>query len=196
MKWAPHARPAPIIMRKHERERGTFAKPGTSHWNPSRPGGKMVDLSKLVDKRPITLLPAAATRKVDSRAAAKKAQDTAGPAWFHLPAAEMTPEVEKDLRLIRMRQALDPKRHYKNGPILTSKYFQVGTVVAGADEYYDAGRLTRRERGSTVLDQLLRDDQKKAYFKKKFADAQAASRSGSKLAYKAKQAGIKKPWKK
>lgn len=156
----------------------------------------MVDLSKLVEKRSITLLPAAANKKSDARAAAKKAQDTAGPAWFNLPKPEMTPELEKDIRLIRMRQALDPKRHYKNGPILTSKYFQVGTVVAAADEYYDAGRVRRRERGATVLDQLLRDDQKKAYFKKKFADAQVANRSGSKLAYKNKQAGIKKPWKK
>jgi hypothetical protein len=156
----------------------------------------MVDLSKLVDKRPITLLPAAANKSADARAAAKKAQDTAGPAWFHMPKAEMTPEVEKDVRLIKMRQALDPKRHYRNGPILTSKYFQVGTVVAPAEEYYDAGRVTRRERGATVLDQLLRDDQKKAYFRKKFADAQTASRAGSKGAYKAKQAGIKKPWKK
>jgi hypothetical protein len=38
------------------------------------------------------------------------------------------------------------------------KYFQVGTVVAGAGEYY-SGRLTKKERAPTLVDQLLKDDQ-------------------------------------
>ncbi len=155
----------------------------------------MVDLNKLVEKRRISLLPAAATKKQDAKQVAKKAQDTAGPAWYNLPKPEMTPELEKDLKLIRMRSALDPKRHYKNGPLLTSQYFHVGTVVAGADEFFSKDRLTRRQQGSTVLDTLLRDDEKKAYFKKKFAASQAKNRAGGKLEYKQRQAGIKKPWK-
>lgn len=155
----------------------------------------MVDLNKLVDSSRITLLPAAANRKADAREKAKKAQDTAGPAWYNLPKPEMTPELKNDLRLLQMRSALDPKRHYKGGPILTSKYFHVGTVVDSAEEFYSAARLTRKERGTTVLDTLLKDDQRRAYFKKKFADAQKQSRSGSKLEYKQKQNGIRKPWK-
>lgn len=157
---------------------------------------KMVDLVKLANSRPVSLLPAAANKKVDAREKVKKAQDTAGPAWYNLPKPEMTPDLEKDIRVIQMRSALDPKRHYKNGPVLTSKYFHVGTVVAGAEEFYSANRLTRKERGATVLDTLLKDDQKRAYFKKKFTEAQKNSRAGSRGAYKQKQAAIRKPWKK
>lgn len=155
----------------------------------------MVDLNKLVDSRPVALLPAAARKKEAGRQHAKAAQDTAGPAWFHMPKAEMTPELEKDVRLIRMRSALDPKRHYKNGPVLASKYFQVGTIVAGADEFYSAARLSRKQQGTTVLDTLMKDGDKRAYFKKKFTASQQANRAGSKLQYRQKQAAIKKPWK-
>lgn len=155
----------------------------------------MVDLSKLVDKRPLNLLPAAANRKSDARQKAKKAQDTAGPAWFNMPAPTMTPELEKDLRVMRMRSALDPKQHYKGGPILTSKYFQVGTVVASAEEHYSDGKLSRRQQGTTVLDTLLKDSQKRAYFKKKFSASQSNNRAGGKLDYKQKQAARKAPWK-
>jgi hypothetical protein len=38
------------------------------------------------------------------------------------------------------------------------KYFQVGTVVEGAGEYYSA-RLTNKERAPTLVDQLLRDNE-------------------------------------
>lgn len=156
----------------------------------------MVDLNKLVDSRKgISLLPAAVNKKSDAKAKAKKASDTAGPAWFNMPATEMTPELEKDIKLIRMRSALDPKRHYKNGPLISSKYFQVGTVVASAEEHYSAGRLTRKQQGTTILDTLLKDDQKRAYFKKKFAASQTKNMAGGKLDYKQRHASITKPWK-
>lgn len=155
----------------------------------------MVDLNKLVESRPLTLLPAAAGKKAAGREQVRKAKDTAGPAWFNMPATEITPEIEKDLRLVRMRSALDPKRHYKGGPILTSKYFQMGTVVAGADERYSAGRLTKRQQGSTILDTLLKDDEKRSYFKKKFNASQTQNRAGGKLEYERRQKALKKPWK-
>lgn len=40
-------------------------------------------------------------------------KDTAGPGWFDLPATEVTPEIKKDLQLIKLRAYVDPKRFYK-----------------------------------------------------------------------------------
>lgn len=38
------------------------------------------------------------------------------------------------------------------------KYFQVGTVIEGAGEYYSS-RLTNKERAATLVDQLLKDNE-------------------------------------
>ena len=62
-------------------------------------------------------------------------------AWFDLPAQQITPEVKRDLRLIRLRGAMDPKRFYKSlDQTKFPKYFQLGTVVEGAADFY-AGTL-------------------------------------------------------
>lgn len=46
--------------------------------------------------------------------------------WFNLPATQLTPEIEQDMKLIKMRNILDRKRHYKkNDSCALPKYFQV-----------------------------------------------------------------------
>lgn len=130
-----------------------------------------------MEDRSITLLP----RKQDLREQKKKAagQDTAGPAWFNMRATERSPEVERDLRLLAMRAALDPKQHYRRGErIGQSKYFQLGTVVADSTGFY-ADRLTKKQRAGTMLDTLMRDTERQQYFKKKYSVLQEASLKAS-----------------
>ncbi|BDA41166.1 probable deoxynucleotidyltransferase terminal-interacting protein 2 at C-terminar half [Coccomyxa sp. Obi] len=92
-----------------------------------------------------------------AREAKKAAPDTAGKAWFDLPAQQITPEVKRDLRLIRLRGAMDPKRFYKSlDQTKFPKYFQLGTVVEGAADFY-AGRMTRKERKGTLTEEILAD---------------------------------------
>ena len=51
---------------------------------------------------------------------------SAGKEWFDLPATTITPELKNDLRILKMRGALDPSRHYKkNDTKELPKYFQV-----------------------------------------------------------------------
>lgn len=53
-------------------------------------------------------------------------EKTKGGDWYNLPATEMTSELRKDLKLIQMRDSLDPKTHYrKNDRRVLPKYFQV-----------------------------------------------------------------------
>ena len=74
-------------------------------------------------EQPLSLLPTSTQRREEKKQ--RVSNDTAGPAWFDMPAPKMTNELENDIRLLNMRSALDPKQHYKNGKAITSKYFQV-----------------------------------------------------------------------
>ena len=58
--------------------------------------------------------------------------DTAGKAWFDLPATAITDEVKADMRVLRLRAAFDPKTfHKKFDTTKFPKHFQMGTVVEG-----------------------------------------------------------------
>ena len=112
--------------------------------------------------------------------AAKK--DTAGAAWFDMPAGKRTPEAIRDLRALRMRAFIDPKRHYRKEERKLPKYFQFGTVVAGAADYYQ-GRLSRAMRAKSMVEQLVHDDKTQEYLRsrnkgiqKKKADIAAAQK--------------------
>ena len=49
--------------------------------------------------------------------------------WGDLPVGNLTPEVERDLRLLRMRNYLDPKIHFKGSDSKAlPKHFQVRRV--------------------------------------------------------------------
>jgi len=53
-------------------------------------------------------------------------EKSAGKDWFNMPAPHITPELKNDLKVIKMRGALDPSRHYKaNDSKETPRYFQV-----------------------------------------------------------------------
>ena len=132
-----------------------------------------IHLSKVVKDRPLALLPTRGERREQRQKS--KTRDTAGPAWFDMPVPERTPELEKDLRLLAMRSALDPRQHYRRGErVGQGKYFQVGTVISDSTGHY-ADRLTRRQRGSTILDTLMRDTDRQQYLKKKYEGLQEAA---------------------
>lgn len=99
--------------------------------------------------------------------ARKQVKDTLGAKWFDMPAQTMTPELKKDLQLLKLRNVVDPKRHYKADDAKgLAKYFQVGTVIEPAAEFY-SGRLTKKERKPTIADELLSDSAFQQYRKRK-----------------------------
>lgn len=101
-----------------------------------------------------------------------EAEKTAGDKWFGLPASEHTEAAKADLELLQMRNAIDPTAHYRRNDRSTlPKYFQVrlyysylviyilfqiGRVVDAPEDYY-SGRMTRKERKKTIVDELLND---------------------------------------
>lgn len=104
----------------------------------------------------------------------KTESETAGKMWFDLAKPEMTPQLQRDLQLLKMRHVLDPKRFYKKEDQL-SPYFAVGTIKESPDEFYSA-RLTKKQRKQSLAQEILatRSD----YFKSKYRDIQKAKTSG------------------
>ena len=121
----------------------------------------------------------------------KKPTETTDGRWFNMKQPEMTPEIKRDLQIIKQRSALDPKRHYKKDKWEIPKYFQMGTIIEGNTEFYSA-RLKRKERGKTMVEELLNDDNTKKYFKRKYHEIQEAKTSGRKAHYKKVKTARKK----
>jgi hypothetical protein len=123
--------------------------------------------------------------RVLHRAAKKNAPDTAGKSWYDLPATTITDEVKNDLRVLRLRSALDPKAFYKKfDNTKFPKYFQFGTVVEGATEFYSS-RLSKKQRKRTFTEEIMADShltevRKKRYTKMQEEAARTAPRGGRK----------------
>lgn len=93
--------------------------------------------------------------------------------WYELPAVAITPEVKRDLRLLRLRGALDPKHHYKRFD--ETKFptnFQMGTVEDDPLDFY-SGRMAQRQRKDTLTEQLLVDPAVSAARKRRYNKLQA-----------------------
>ncbi|XP_077506973.1 deoxynucleotidyltransferase terminal-interacting protein 2 [Amblyomma americanum] len=104
---------------------------------------------------------------------------TKGPGWFGLPAPEMTEELKRDLEVLRMRHVLDPKRFYKKNDLKDlPKYFQMGTVMDSAADFYHA-RVPKKDRKQTMVDELLADAEFRRFNKKKFNEFMAQQQRGA-----------------
>merc|ERR1712025_1163877 len=97
-------------------------------------------------------------------------EKTKGSGWYNMPALEMTEERQRDLELLQMRGVLDPKRFYKkNATDTLPKYYQIGTVVDNAADFY-TDRVPNKARKSTMVDELLADAEFKKFQKRKYVE--------------------------
>ena len=69
-----------------------------------------------------------------------------------------------------MRGVLDPKRFYKkNSSDALPKYFQIGTIVDNAADFY-TDRVAKKDRKKTMVDELLADAEFKKFQKRKYVE--------------------------
>ncbi|XP_059480840.1 deoxynucleotidyltransferase terminal-interacting protein 2 isoform X2 [Neocloeon triangulifer] len=93
-----------------------------------------------------------------------------GDKWFNMPATEVTEEVKRDLEMLQMRSALDPKTFYKKNDLkVLPKYFQIGRVVDNAADFYHS-RIPKKDRKRTMVDELLADAEFQQRSKKKYKE--------------------------
>ena len=118
----------------------------------------------------------------------QKKQATAGTEWFNLPKTDLTPELKRDLQLIKMRGILDPHRHYKKdgGKMQAPAYSQVGTIIEGPTEFY-TGRINKKDRHQTLVEEVLAQEEQSGKFNNKYQNIISSKKSGKKAFYKALQ---------
>ena len=101
----------------------------------------------------------------------------AGAGWFHMRATPMTEQVAEDLKLIRNRNYLDPKRFYKSTDTFHNTV-QAGTVIEGATEYYSS-RLTKKQRKETLVQEVMADSAVASYAQDKYRKMQQEKTAAS-----------------
>ena len=93
-----------------------------------------------------------------------------GKGWFDIAPAEMNETLRADMKVVQMRNYLDPKRFYKN-PDKMKNIIGVGTVIEGPEEY-TTQRMSKHERKQTLVGEILADRSIKDYTKRKYAEIQ------------------------
>lgn len=98
--------------------------------------------------------------------------------WFKITKPEMTEDLKRDLLVLKNRKYLDPKRFYKGEKWEIPENFQVGEIVEGVGEY--GGRMKRKQRGETIVDELLKNKESNEWFNKTYSAIQVKKQSGGK----------------
>ncbi len=86
--------------------------------------------------------------------------------WFQFASTPLTDELKTDLKILRQRNYINPKKFYKSldNP---STHVQVGTVIEGVGEYYSS-RLSKKERKANFADEIMGDYDTSNYVKQKY----------------------------
>ena len=93
-----------------------------------------------------------------------------------MPKVELTEEIKADLRAIKLRNFIYPKRFYKsNDSKNLPKYFQIGTIVEDKNDMPNE-RLTKREKKGRLAEQFLKDDESLFFSKQKYENLNDKSR--------------------
>ncbi|KAL8805498.1 MAG: hypothetical protein Q9200_005406 [Gallowayella weberi] len=115
----------------------------------------------------------------------KALKSTSGSDWFNLPRTNLTPELKRDLQLLKMRSTWDPKRHYKNDSHkpLVPEYSLVGTIIEGSTEHFSS-RIAKKDRKKSFVDEIMAAEKANGRLKKKTKEMQTSKASGRKAFYK------------
>ena len=113
--------------------------------------------------------------KVDPATLAKSASN-AGSGWFNFEATQNSQSLQADIAVIRNRNYLDPKKFYKSSDFSKkgSQMVQLGTVIEGSMESIYSNRLTKKQRKSNVMEEVMGEvfGSKDDYVQKKFTNMQ------------------------
>ena len=120
--------------------------------------------------------------------------DNAGAAWNYMPRTQIDdPKVKRDFMLLRMRGIVDRKKFFRkdNRKDPTPAFSQFGTLVEGPIEHHN-GRLTRKERKRTLVEEVLATGESDGKFKDRYQKIQEKKMSGKKGHYRRLMAARRK----
>ena len=126
-------------------------------FNEAAPGDEKLEIKPKLGKR------ALARQKQQERSKTK------GSDWFDMKAPEVTEEVKRDLEVLQMRNAIDPKKFYKkNDRNVLPKFFQIGQYIDGPLDRNTSNE--KKSKKKSLVDELMADAEFKKYNKRKYTE--------------------------
>jgi len=101
-------------------------------------------------------------------------EKTTGKKWFDMSKPEITEDIKNDLQMLKYRSVLDNKTFMKGSDRRGHKYFQIGTIMDSAEDFYSS-RLTKKQRGKGLVDELMADVEFRQLQRKRQAKMNAKS---------------------
>ncbi|KAF0983025.1 hypothetical protein FDP41_011003 [Naegleria fowleri] len=106
-------------------------------------------------------------------------KDTAGAGWAHMAAPRMTPELKQELLAMKLKRASEGEgKRLKKEAVAEDfdednlpKYFQIGTIVDNAKEFY-SDRVVKKKRQQSFLDELIQEDKETGYVSQRYSQIQ------------------------
>jgi hypothetical protein len=97
--------------------------------------------------------------------------------------------LKRDLQVLKLRSALDPKRHFKKDDRKSEvpKFSQVGHIVEGNTDFFN-GRINNKDRKRTLVEEVLAQEAETGRFKNKYNELQKTKASGKRAFYRALKA--------
>lgn len=106
--------------------------------------------------------------KLDKKERDEIKKSTTGKAWGSMDKVELTDELKRDLKTIKFRNQIFPKRFYKNADQDTlPTFFQIGTIQDNSAAGIK-GRLTKKMQKKSIAQQFLMDDEASKFSKRKY----------------------------
>lgn len=113
-------------------------------------------------------------RKASAKLRRSEREATRGAAWYGMGAPEMTEELQRDLEVIQMRSAVDPKHFFKKNDHRkgagTPRYFQVAQVVDDRADLTGSRSTSSARKKRSLVDELMADAEFQKYNKRKFGE--------------------------
>ncbi|KAL8737934.1 MAG: hypothetical protein Q9181_001197 [Wetmoreana brouardii] len=158
----------------------------TEHYLTVRSGLARIEPSKTVhdDERQLSNRAQVAIQPRTESTKSKQHKNSTGPDWYYLPRTNLTPELKRDLQMLKMRSIWDPKRHYKNDnrKPLIPEYCQVGTIFEGPTEFYSS-RIPKHHRKKSFVEGILAGEESTGRFKSRYNNIQNTKNSGRRAFY-------------
>lgn len=142
--------------------------------------------------RQLSFAPSGLAQKATKGERKSARAETAGPGWDQMAAPQLTAELKRELLLVKMRGAMDPKRFYRsadNGKELP-KYFQMGTIIEGAED--GRVRKTKKERKGSIMQEIMADSAIRKRAKSQFNKSQEQHMEGRRKTFHSKPGQKKK----
>ena len=142
--------------------------------------------------RQLSLAPSGLAQKSTKGERKSARAETAGTGWDNMAAPQLTADLKRELLLIKMRGAMDPKRFYRSaddGKALP-KYFQMGTIIEGAED--GRVRKTKKERKGSIMQEIMSDGVIRKRAKSQFNKSQEQNMEGRRKNIRSKPGQKKK----